>query len=249
MTSFEDARPAGHDCSPVVYARMRASALVGPCAPLRYAERMRLAALWSATRWACASAVLAAVAGLAFVAGRASPPASAASARFESRAPAVITAIHDVARLETTQFHVEKVIEASEAQSRLWGLVQAKDALLLVAVGEVVAGVDLSGVREEDVRVDRSTGSITVRLPPPQIVTSRLDGRATHVYARTTDALATRNEELEGEARRSAEEQMRLAAVEAGILDRARASTERTLRALLQSLGYERVDLDWREAS
>jgi Protein of unknown function (DUF4230) len=173
-----------------------------------------------------------------------------ASRHIEMRAtPGVITAIHDIARLEATQFHIEKVVEVSEAQSRLWGLVEAKDALLLVAVGDVIAGVDLGKVRDGDVRVDEASRSVQVRLPAPEVFASTLDERATHVYARTTDVLAARNEQLEGEARRTAEEQMRKAAIDAGILDRARASADQTLRAVLRPLGYQRVELDWADRS
>ncbi len=159
--------------------------------------------------------------------------------------PSVVVAIRDVAKLEATSFHIEKVIEASDAQSRVWGFVQAKDALLLVAVGDVVAGVDLGKVRDDDVRIDEVHHAVTVRLPPPEIVSSTLNERETHVYSRTTDVLAARNEQLEGAARRTAEEQMRKEAIDGGILERARASADRTLRALLRSLGYTQVDLDW----
>ena len=71
----------------------------------------------------------------------------------------------------------------------------------------------------------------------------KLDEHETHVYSRETDVLAARNEQLEGEARFQAEEQMRKAAIDAGILDRARAGTDRTLRALLRSLGHADVEL------
>jgi hypothetical protein len=192
-----------------------------------------------------AAVALAGVAGAAFILGRADAP-KADSPHVKTRATAgVITAIHDVARLEATEFHIEKVVEVSQEQSRLWGLVQAKDALLLVAVGDVAAGVDLAKVRESDVRVDDTEHSVQVRLPSPEIFVSTLDEHATHVYSRATDVLAARNEQLEGEARRVAEEQMRKAALDAGILDRARTSADRTLRALLHSLGYERVEIDW----
>jgi hypothetical protein len=43
----------------------------------------------------------------------------------------------------------------------------------------------------------------------------------------------------------AAEEQMRKAAVDAGALDRARVNADRTLRALLTSLGFEHVTLEW----
>ncbi len=161
--------------------------------------------------------------------------------------PGVITAIRDVARLDTTSYHVEKVVQATDVQAHLWGLVQSKDDLLLVAVGDVVAGVDLSKVRDEDVRVDAQARTVYVRLPPPEVTSSSLDQRATHVYTRRTDVLAARNEQLEGDARRHAEDEMRKQALDAGILERARASADRTLRALLRSLGFERVDLDWQD--
>ena len=133
--------------------------------------------------------------------------------------PAVVTAVRDMARLDATSFHIEKVIEVSDAQSRLWGLVQAKDAILLVAVGDVIAGVDLSKLRDGDVTIEGSTHTARLHLPAAEVTSSTLDARATHVYSRTTDVLADRNEQLEGEARRQAEAQMRQAAIDAGILD------------------------------
>ena len=182
----------------------------------------------------------------AFFAGRHDGARSSGSDGIRAT-PGVVTAIRDVARLESTTFHIEKVVEASDAQGRLGGLVQAKDALLLVAVGDVVAGVDLSKLRESDVTVDPSTHTLRVHLPAAEVTSATLDERSTHVYSRTTDLLAARNEQLEGEARRQAEEQMRAAAIEGGILDRARESAERTLRALLRSLGYENAEIDWND--
>lgn len=155
--------------------------------------------------------------------------------------PGVVAAIRDMSRLDTTSFHIEKVIEARDQQSRLWGLLQPKDAILLVAVGDVVAGVDLSKLRDEDVRIDPATHAVRIQLPAPEVLSSSLDERSTHVVLRVTDALAERNEQLEGEARRQAEQEMREAALAAGILERSRASADRTLRALLRSLGYDDV--------
>jgi hypothetical protein len=157
----------------------------------------------------------------------------------------VVLAVHDIAKLEATSFHVEKVVEASDEQSHMWGLVQAKDSVLLVAVGDVVAGVDLGKVRDEDVHVDPATHSLHIRLPAPEITSSTLDERATRVYSRSTDLFAQRNEQLEGDARRRAEEQMKKLAIEGGILERARTSADRTLRALFRSLGYTSVDVEW----
>lgn len=162
--------------------------------------------------------------------------------------PGVVLAIRDLARLEATSFHIEKVVEVSDQQSRLWGLVHPKDRVLLVAVGDVVAGVDLSKLGDRDVSLD-ATHVLHIRLPAAEVMSSALDERATRVYSRSTDVLAARDERLEGEARAQAEELMRKEAVDAGILERARASSENTLRALLRPLGYADVDIAWPDRS
>jgi hypothetical protein len=197
---------------------------------------------------AIAGAVAFALTG--FFVGRDLQPGEAAE-RSVRATPGVVTVIRDVARLEATSFHIEKVVEATDRQSRLWGFVEAKDALLLVAVGDVVAGVDLSKVRDGDVRVDGAAGtrSVHVTLPAPEIVSASLDEKATHVYSRSTDTLAVHDEQLEGDARRAAEQQMRKAAIDGGILERARASTERTIRGLLQSVGYDHVEIEFRDVT
>ncbi len=200
-------------------------------------------------RWTALAAAgvlaLAAVVG-AFYAGRAAAPAAVREPEYRAT-PGLITAIHDVARLETTSYHVEKIVEVTDTQAHLWGLVQAKDDLLLVAVGDVTAGVDLAKVRDEDVVFDPRTRAVRVKMPRPEVLSSTLDEQATHTYSRHTDTMAKRNEQLEGDARRHAEEQMRKQAVDAGILDRARTSADRTVRALLQSLGCTQIDLDWQD--
>jgi hypothetical protein len=157
----------------------------------------------------------------------------------------VVLAVRDLSRLESASYHMEKVIELSDKQSALFGLVAAKDAILLVAEGDVVAGVDLSKVTDADVRVDAETGGVRVRLPAPEVFSSTLDEEKTHVYERTTDTLATRNEQLEGRARQEAEKQMRQGAIDAGIFTHARSSAERTVRGLLRALGFARVDVEW----
>jgi hypothetical protein len=82
-------------------------------------------------------------------------------------------------------------------------------------------------------------------VPAPEVFSSSLDEGHTHVYERTTDTLATRNEQLEGMARQEAEAQMRQGAIDASILAHARANGEQTIRGLLRALGFARVDVDW----
>jgi hypothetical protein len=195
---------------------------------------------------ALAAVVLAVAVAAAFVVGRAAAPASTSDRIVSRPTPNVVLAMRDLSRLEATTFHMEKVIELTDEQSRLFGLVEARDEILLVAVGDVVAGVDLSKVGDEDVQADWAGRSVRVVLPAPEVLSTAIDEAQTHVYGRSTDLLATRKEELEGLARREAADQIERGARSGGILDRARASAERTVRALLQSLGFERIVIEWK---
>lgn len=161
--------------------------------------------------------------------------------------PNVIAAVRQLASLETVNFHMERVIELRDQQRHLLGLVQSEDVLLLIAAADVVAGVDLSELREEDVEFDLERRSARLTLPPPRVLSARLDNDRTYVHKRSTDALARREETLETRARQEAERVLRQAALDAGILAQARASALRTVGGLVQSLGFAQVDVQFRK--
>jgi hypothetical protein len=155
--------------------------------------------------------------------------------------PSVVVAVRDLARLQSVEYHVERVIDLRDRQSLLFGLIRTQDAILFVAVGQVTAGVDLNELGERDVVVDRERGAAVITLPPARVQAVRLDNERSWVYARVTDALARRREDLETRARREAERTLEQAALDAGILQRARTNAEHTVAALVRSLGYTTV--------
>lgn len=173
-------------------------------------------------------------------------PATVITAR---PSPAMLIAIRDMARLETTEVHVEKVVDLTDTQSRLFGLIQATDALLLVAVGHVTIGVDLSRIADGDVSMDPETRVARLALPQPEVFSTRLDEPETYVYTRTTSLLARRNEQLESRARQEAVRAIEKAAVEGDMMGRARAQAERQLSALATQLGAKRVEIRWRSGA
>jgi hypothetical protein len=170
------------------------------------------------------------------------PPATTTTEVVE-HTPDVVSAIKSLARLETTAFHIEHVVDLADHETRGWGLVEAKDAILLVAVGDVIAGVDLSKVTAADVDADFAQKRVSVTLPAPEVFSAQLDEQATHVFSRHTDVLASRHEDLEGRARKEAQRSMEKAARDAGALDKARQGAEASVRALLEAAGFTEVDV------
>jgi hypothetical protein len=174
------------------------------------------------------------------------PPLSSASTVL-TPTPNVLASVRDLARLETTSFHMERVLDLSEKQSRLFGLIESEDALLLVAVAEISAGVDLSELTAADVVVEGDARRCSVHLPPPRIFHAALDNAKTYVHTRRTGVLARRQESLETRARQEAERALLDAAREVGILPRAAENARRVVEGLLRSLGCQAVEVKLRE--
>ncbi len=154
--------------------------------------------------------------------------------------PDPVTVIHSVrslARLETVQYTVEKVVTAEEGQNQLGFLFG--DRLLFVAHGVVIAGVDLEKLQPQDLWTQH--GVLYVRLPAPEIFIATLDNQKSYVYDRDTGLLTHGDVQLETAARRTAEREIRQAALDDGILLTARRNAEAYLERLLRSLGFPEV--------
>ncbi len=152
----------------------------------------------------------------------------------------VLLAVKDLARLESASFHMERVIDLTDKQSMLFGLFQSEDAILLVAVADVSAGVNLEQLKSADIVADPQQKRVTITLPAPEVFHAELDNSKTYVHTRNTGALATRKENLETRARQEAERSLIEAALQGGLLDRANDNARRAVEGLLRGLGYER---------
>ncbi|HVG00601.1 MAG TPA: DUF4230 domain-containing protein, partial [Chloroflexia bacterium] len=155
----------------------------------------------------------------------------------DTQQPAVISQIRSLSKLETVNYQLEKVVTA-KSSGPLPDLLTS-DKILLVAHGEVVAGIDLSRLKEKDVTV--VSGTVTVNLPPAEVLYTRLDNDKTYVYDRQTGIFSSPDPNLETELRRVAEREILNAALEDGILTKASENAQTVLRTLITGLGYDKV--------
>jgi hypothetical protein len=162
-------------------------------------------------------------------------------ARFDVSSPTVVEKIRQLSRLETVEYSLDKIVEG-ERQSAYLPNFLAGDKLLLVAHGEVIAGIDLGQFKAGDVTVNGNT--VRVRLPAAQILTTRIDNGRTRVYSRTTGLLVQSDPNLESEVRQTAEQQIAQAALDDGILEKARQNARTSVTALLFGLGFRTVDVE-----
>ncbi len=149
----------------------------------------------------------------------------------------IIHEIRSLARLETIQYSVEKVITADSGREELKALFG--DRLLFVAHGEVIAGINLEKIRLDDVTLNGK--AVTIKLPEPEVLVSRLNNEESYVYDRQTGVLVRQDDSLETKARQMAEQEIFNAAIEDGILKQAGINAENYIDRLVRSLGYEEV--------
>ena len=151
--------------------------------------------------------------------------------------PDPVTYINEVralARLETIQYSVEKVITGETGGGTFQSLFG--DKILFVGHGTVIAGIDLQKLQPEDMRYEN--GVLTVRLPPAEIFIAALNNEKSYVYDRDTGVLTRPDINLETLVRQRAEEEILKAALEDGILEQAQLNAEAYLLKFFAALGY-----------
>ena len=151
--------------------------------------------------------------------------------------PDPVTYINEVralARLETIQYSVEKVITGETGGGTFQTLFG--DKILFVGHGTVIAGIDMQKLQPEDMRFEN--GVLTVKLPPAEVFIATLDNEKSYVYDRDTGLLAKPDVNLETLVRQNAEQEILKAALEDGILEQAQLNAEAYLFKFFAALGY-----------
>ena len=150
----------------------------------------------------------------------------------------IIREVQSLARLETIQYSVEKVITA-EINQGVFGPLFG-DRLLFVAHGYVIAGVDLANLSSEDLWLEDDT--LYARIPEAEVFVATLKNDQSYIYDRETGILRKSDPDLETAARQAAEEEILRAALDDGILTQAEKNAEVYLERLFNTLGYQRVE-------
>lgn len=149
----------------------------------------------------------------------------------------IIHAVQPLARLETIQYSVEKVITGETGQGLFKSLVG--DKLLFIAHGTVIAGVDLGKLTLD--QIEERDGALVLNLPEPEIFIASLNNEQSYIYDRQTGIFSKGNPQLETDVRRAAEREIEAAARNDGILVLAKQNAVAFLTNFLIKLGYNNV--------
>lgn len=162
--------------------------------------------------------------------------------------PAVLKSIRGLEELHSATGHFEVVVDL-EKDTALPAAVLG-ERTLFVGVGDVDAVIDLSQLDDGAVQVSDDRRRATIHLPQPRLDDVALDLDASYVYDRQQGILNEvgdlfgSNETGEREVFLAGQRKIEEAAEASPELKRAaRQNAQRTLTALLTSLGFETVDV------
>jgi hypothetical protein len=155
--------------------------------------------------------------------------------------PVVVEGIQELDQLATVRW-TESVPVTRESGGDIVDRLFSGEKVIVIATGNVEAGVDLGDIQKDDVSVSGDT--VTIDLPEPEILSSSLDEEKTRVYDRDFSPLNVRpDDDLVEMARLRAVEKIEAAAREHKILETAERNAEDSIRAFVTTLGFDEVRL------
>ncbi len=149
---------------------------------------------------------------------------------------AIVQQIQRLSRLETSSYSVQSVVSA-ERPGGLLGIGRQK--VLIIVQGIVIAGIDLSKLRPEDVTISPDGKQVKVKLPEAEILSRYLDEGATRLYDHQTGLFTQPDSSLVIEAQQMGMSRVMQAACEGGIMKRATEDGQKALREFLRVVGFE----------
>jgi hypothetical protein len=153
--------------------------------------------------------------------------------------PVVVEGIQELDQLAAVRWP-ESVPVTRESGGDILDRPFSGEKVLVIATGNVEAGVNLGDVHKNDVSV--SGDAVTIDLPEPEILSASLDEEKTRVYDRDFSPLNVRpDDDLVEKARLRAVEKIKDAARENKILDTAEQNAQDSIRAFVSTLGFDRV--------
>jgi len=161
----------------------------------------------------------------------------------------VVQQVRGASELTTAVYSMESVVPASRERT-LGDYVIGKTTLLYIAHGEVRAGVNLATLQPGDLQVVGD--AMAIRLPPPQILDSKIDVNRSKVYDYDRGFMGLGPDvapELQELAQRETLTKVVEAACADGILQAANDRAKLAVEQLLSTAGYRQLTVETQPAA
>jgi hypothetical protein len=146
--------------------------------------------------------------------------------------------------LSTLEYTASTVVELSRTRQGIGGVLLGADRVVLMAVGRIRAGVDLSRIKSSDVQINGR--SIKIKVPRAQVLTVELLPEASRVFDSQRSWLFSEYEGLELAAMDEARRKLRAEAERnAAMLEITETLTRLQLAEFLRQAGFEQVEIEF----
>jgi hypothetical protein len=147
----------------------------------------------------------------------------------------VLNQVTALGKIELVNYRFKDVVE-SELQKTLLPNARA----LLIISGEVVGCIDLTKIKAEN--LDYESDSLKIKLPSPEICTSKIDHSQSKVYDVSLFSLLDQSQLID-EAYKKAELQINDSALQMGILEQTKQNADKILKPMFEKISGKKVKL------
>ena len=149
----------------------------------------------------------------------------------------ILRQVQTLSQLVTVKYVLQKYVDVRDSKWYPGG----ENKVLLLALGVVKAGVNLTNIQPSDIQI--SGKKLTLTLPHPVITDVYLDDHRTQVLERSTGLLRAFDKNLEQNARQQAVDALRVVALDKEILKDAQDRAKALLTALFLQTGFTEVEI------
>ncbi|CAN5436889.1 hypothetical protein BH23BAC1_BH23BAC1_10780 [soil metagenome] len=152
----------------------------------------------------------------------------------------LLASVEALGKLELVKYNFQEVTELSEKNRAYLGLFKVPDSkAVLISSGEAVGCIDLNLIREEDLKNTEDT--LFIRLPQPELCYYKLNLNNSRIYSVDKVVYYKDDKQLIEKAYKTAENQIRNAALNSGILDQTTSNAEVILKPMLEQVSGKKV--------
>ncbi|MCC9168016.1 DUF4230 domain-containing protein [Pontibacter harenae] len=148
----------------------------------------------------------------------------------------VLTAVEDLGRMELVRYNFKDVVEYEKEVSRFI----PNSKVVLIVAGEAVGCVDFAKLQAGDIQF-QGDSIVQVALPAPEICYYKVDHSKTKVFSKENTYF--QDADLIQESYKYAEQNVKKAALNSGILNQTKVNAEKVLKPILEEVTGRRVVL------
>ncbi|WP_347159540.1 DUF4230 domain-containing protein [Pontibacter chitinilyticus] len=148
----------------------------------------------------------------------------------------ILTSVEELGRMELVRYNFKDVVEYEKNVSRF----VPNSKIVLIVAGEAVGCVDFTKIRPSDIQFQGDT-LVQVALPAAQICYYKVDHSKSKVFSKENTYF--QDADLVEEAYRYAEQNVKRAALNSGILRQTQVNAEKILKPMLEEITGKRVVL------